>query len=361
MGTQDLLDADDLVRRYLSGESAASLQKRFRTHRSTINKILGEHGIQPRGRAEAARLATAKNIDSSDLIDRYQSGESVNALRKHFKVDAYVIRRVLAENEISIRGHADAIALDAREVDEDAIAIRYAAGESARGLLREFRICDDRLYGILAERGIPARGNAEANKLLASRLTHGQRASRAAHWREAWGRPICVPPFTPQHPARVRAAAATRESRLSMQRPDEIPVISLLPEGWVDGLQVAADFYNIDITHGRVAVEVHAGALHPFRARPALRRMIDLADLGWHVVYTWICKQRPLTPAGVTELVAHAERLDGDPSPQRQYVVVGGSGELVSAGRLEPEHRTVVPTPVDAQQPAERENARVAG
>ena len=160
-----------------------------------------------------------------------------------------------------------------------------------------------------------------------------------------------IAPFAPSQPERVRAAAITRQANLSMQRPDELPVIALLPEGWADDLQVAADFYNIDITHGRVAVEVHAGALHPFTSRPALRRTVDLAEFGWHTAYIWISKRRPLTAAGIAELVANAERLDGNPAAGRKYVVVGGSGELVSAGHLYPEQRAVIPTAVYAQRP----------
>lgn len=354
-------DADDLVQRYVGGETMASLSKRFRTDRTTIHVVLSEHGVQPRDPVEARLSARRRIVDGDDLAARYVVGESVHALSKRFGVDQYVVRRVLREHDVPLRDRADAFSLVVHALDEDAIAARYMAGESVKELLRAFRTSDGRVQRILRERNIPVRGMTEANRLMAARLTDADHHARSARHATAWEVPVRLDPFTPRYPDGLRQSAITRQTTLAMQQPDELKVRALLPPGWADCEQFAVDWYNLDFTHGSVAVEVHSSPAHPFRIAANMRRTVDLAEHGWHVAYVWLTRRHPLTAVGVAEYVTHVERLDRDPSPRRQYVVVGGGGELVSAGHTDTEHRTLMPAPVYAQRLADGKDSRIAG
>lgn len=362
-GRRSQFDSDDLIQRYLAGESLNSLTKLYRTDRSTIREVLDVHGIKPRGQAEATRLATAANVDSAALVARYAVGESVHALAKAFGVDPYAVRRVLSEAEVTARVHAESMRLTRTvHLDEPEVVRRYMEGESAKTLALAYGHSERIIYRVLSDHGVTARTITEANNLVLNRLTLAQRRERGTRHPPVWeGR--SYPSYPVTHPDRMRKRSRTRELTRQYQKPDELMVLGALPGGWITGQQSAVDRYNIDLTRRSVAMEVHSPALHPFRSEHNVSRAIDLAELGWHVVYFWPnggCIRR-ITDRGIAELVAHAERLDRDPSPERQYLVIRGGGEVVAAGRFDLEKRSLVATPVDAPEVPDRSDARIAG
>ena len=117
-GSKGEFDAGDLVQRYLAGESMTSLCEFFGTHRRVGNRVLAEHGVQPRRRAEASSLANTKRVDETAMTGRYLAGESVTSLSRGFGVDQYVVRRILREHQIPLRGQAEAFALAVPDIDE---------------------------------------------------------------------------------------------------------------------------------------------------------------------------------------------------------------------------------------------------
>jgi hypothetical protein len=228
-------------------------------------------------------------------------------------------------------------------------------------LARAFGVHERVIRRALREEGVPTRTITQANNLTVDRLSLTERRERSSRHAVVWeGR--SYPAARIADPDALQKRALTREKTRAHQRRDERLILSALPAGWVSGQQVAVDRYNIDFTHGSIAVEVHSSGLHPFRSEQTVCRAIDLADRGWHVVFFWPNGgQWRMTDRGIAELIAHVERLDGDPSPERQYLVVRGGGELVTAGRFDTKHRTLVSTPVNAYEIPDRGDASIAG
>ncbi|MGF0163082.1 helix-turn-helix domain-containing protein [Streptomyces koyangensis] len=274
----------------------------------------------------------------------------------------YAVRRILRDHGVQIRGRREALRVNRQaRVDEVEIVRRYGSGESRNALAQDAGVSYGFIETVLRDHGVPLRDCGEANRLHEERLTLQERQVRATRHQRVWeGR--TYPPSPCAYPEGMRKKAATQQRTKSMQQPTEVSLLGMLPAGWVDAEQLAVDRYNIDLTHGPVAVEVHCSALHPFRSESTASRAVDLAEHGWHVLYFWPnAGVRRITPRGVEELVTHAERLNRDPSSPRQYLVIRGGGELVTAGRFDLEHRALVPAPVDAPEAPDGENAGVAG
>jgi hypothetical protein len=255
----DYLDTDDLISRYQNGVSARSLSQQLGVDSYVIRRILREAGITPRGLAESIR----RKIPDTEVVRLYQAGESLHALGKQFGVDRYVIRRILRQAGIERRDMAAATRLTRTVAYDDAEVVRrYLAGESARALGIAYGVHERAIYRTLREQGIRSRTITEANNLVLDLLSLEQRRERASRHAVVWeGR--SYPVIRTAHPEWLHKRALTRELTRSHQRPDELHVLAALPADWVDGQQVAVDRYNIDITHGSVAVEVHSMALHP--------------------------------------------------------------------------------------------------
>lgn len=293
--------------------------------------------------------ARIDDLDTDDLIRRYNRGESLHAMSKRFGIDRYVIRRILHEGHIQPRSMAEAMRLTRiTNLDEDKIVSRYNAGDSAHILAGAFGVSERVIYRVLRENNVKTRTLKEANNLIHDQLTLEQRQTRATQHTVVWeGR--SYPTIPVARPDALHKKALTQQQTLAQQRPDERRILAALPTEWIDGQQIAVDCYNIDFTHGTVAMEVHSTRLHPFRSEKTVSRAIDLADRGWHVIYFWPNNgsTRNITERGIAELVTWAERLNCDPSPMRQYLVIRGGGELVTAGNFNLKERALIPTSID--------------
>src|SRR5262245_396242 len=351
-GRRAQFDAHDLINRYATGESLQSLCKLYRADRNTIRGILCEHGVQPRGHREAMRLAVSvRGIDEQAIVARYAAGESVNSLSLKLKLDQYVVRRVLRDRGVALRSQAQTARLRrTARIEEGEVVRRYLSGESVKHLSRILGADGNVIRCVLRDCGVPRRGVAEANDLVCQRRTLAERQQRIRLPIPVWeGRSYPVAQVSNAEGLRKRAQ--TQQRTRSHQTADELDVLERLPVGWVDHQQLAVDRYNIDFAHGSVAVEVHSVGLHPFRSEQVVSRAIDLANLGWHVVYFWPSVGSParrITDIGVTELVSYAERLDSDPSPRRQYLVVRGGGEVITSGSFDLVQRSLIGRSVDA-------------
>jgi very-short-patch-repair endonuclease len=288
------------------------------------------------------------DINADDIVSRYLAGESLHSLSKRYGVDRDVPRRVLREHNIGPRNQAEAaLLLRSQVADPVGLVDNYLAGESAKALGRRLGLAERVVTRTLCQQGVALRANTEANRLRSERMTEAEHRARTAMWADGWNTPISVPSFVPKNIVGLRRAALTRQITLSKQLPDELRVRALLPPAW--GVeQLPVDRYNLDFAHGTVAVEVHSAAYHPFWFKQHASRAVDLAERGWHLAYLWLTKGHALSERGVAELVAHAERLDRDPAPERQYIVIRGCGEVISTGRLDPVERTIVPASPDS-------------
>lgn len=302
-------------------------------------------------------MVVRHDINADDLISRYLAGKSLHALAQRYGVERGTIRRALKKHGVGPRSQREALALKPRAygpaynrmtLDGDDIEARYRAGESIKALALALGVSERPITRTLMERNVPLRTMAEANRLRADSMTPEQHRIKRDIWAGISHTRIERPKLEIAYPDRQRSAAMTRERTLSKQMPIEITVLAMLPEGWGCTPQRAVERYNLDFSHGSVAVEVHGDSCHPLRPKTSASRAIDLAEWGWHMLFFWLSPFRPLSVAGITQLVAHAERMDRDPSPERQYVVIGGDGELIATGHLDPVERAIVPSAIDA-------------
>jgi hypothetical protein len=285
----------------------------------------------------------SNELDIDDVIQRYAVGESARSIGRSYGVDHQKITAVLRERGVEVRNRTDAVSLMLTQpvdaIKRQAIIDRYVTGESMNELSRDLDVGVGIVKRVLLESGVSLRTPKEALQLVRKSAT--EREQRSERRQLDWSKPILNIPTTTAK--RFPGAALTRERSESMQTADERTVLRLLPDSWPDGAQIAVDGYNIDITRGTVAVEVHAAAWYPFSNARVQQRAVDLADRGWHLVYFWISPTHRLDVRGVDEMVTHVEILNRDPAARRQYLVVRGAGEVVSRGRLDPHKRAIVP------------------
>jgi hypothetical protein len=98
-----------IVEMFSNGISMRQIARHFNTTHNTISRLLKEKGIESDYR---------KNILASPVINRYLSGENINALAKTYKVSSGTIKRLLVANKVKIRKNT-------LDVDEEAVVEMY--------------------------------------------------------------------------------------------------------------------------------------------------------------------------------------------------------------------------------------------
>ena len=98
---------DHFAQRYLAGESAQKLSKELQVKSDTVTRWLRQSGIEPRSKAEANTGVLASSAMAQEIVARYVAGESENALAKAFGFSRTPIRRLLVQNGIHIRDQSE--------------------------------------------------------------------------------------------------------------------------------------------------------------------------------------------------------------------------------------------------------------
>lgn len=287
------VDLDDVVARYLSGESVSKIAPSVGVSVAYIYKRLKREGIL-RSCREAARLAAARKPILPwvlEAIDLYRSGMSQTDVAEHFGVTQSTVQRHFKVHGVS-RTRSEAERLKWAGMDAEARANQVAAAHAAvRGMTRP----DDDLI----------------------RRAIGKQAS---------------------------LAHATAEEREVAD--------ALIGLGLEVVLQQAVYKYNVDVGVHPVAVELYGGAWHA-HGRHAARfpqRCKDLADRGWNLHIIWAGypgQPDVLDVSRVTQDVAtYYERSSSDPSFRRQYRMIWGHGELIAAGSVDDDNFAPIPSAI---------------
>lgn len=216
------------------------------------------------------------HVDTNDIIERYHSGESVNA-----------------------------------------IAIRY--GVSRRAI--DLRL--DRL-------GIVRRGNADANRLEQSRRTPEQRAAYTAAAHDA----VRGVPQTWEHLCRMAIGRQHKPGNVSAA--EVIFRDWLIAAGLQPIQQQAIGPYNCDLGIAPVAVEIFGGNWHASGDHAARlpERSRYILNAGWSLLIIWVDGRNfPLTIHAAKHAITMYKASRIDPSTVGQYRVIRGTGEFVTAGR----------------------------
>lgn len=226
-------------------------------------------------------------------------------------------------------------------LDSDDLRQRHASGDSVLKMARELGTSRPTIVRKLAALGLETRSASEANLLRFARATPTERRaiSSAANASRRG-----VVDFSPRNPGRDSAMinTALRKSRKVGRGEAELSDL-LVRRGLPVEVQVPISGYNLDIAVRPVAVEVWWGEGYPVRHGRQARRAVDLANLGWSVMWVWLSKRSP-TSRTADAIVAFLEETSGNPLPVGpQYRVIRSDGEIVAGGKLDPDHLTLVP------------------
>ncbi len=226
-----------------------------------------------------------------------------------------------------------------KSVDLDDLRQRHERGESVLSMSRALGIDRGMVTRRLVKMGLEVRSGSEANRLRMAQLSPDERRALAAPANQARRGKVFR-----EAPADRRRALGTADSRSRLVGKGESELADLLvSRGLTVERQVPVYGYNLDITLGRVAVEVWWGEGYPVRHGHQARRAVDLADLGWHVAWVWLSRKLP-TGDCVDQLVTFLDIASRSPETVRpQYRVIRGDGELVAGGQLDTDHLALVP------------------
>ena len=249
-------------------------------------------------------------LDQHDVIRRYQSGESIDALSRSYRVRSTQVRHVLITAGIPLHPRGSWSHISRIAPSETVVAL-YRDGLSAETIASELGCATGTIKNRLHRAGVPTRsGMARVERAHAasrgSKRTVEQLARRAKTTQDCLGN-----------------QSATERTLLAWLRERRLEVVP----------QLAVGAYNIDLAAHPVAVEVLGGNWH--FARDHRQRLRYLADCGWYPLLLWVDKrQSPLDVRAADQIVALAQLARRDPPAPGQHWVVRGSGEIAAAGSV---------------------------
>ena len=289
-GIRRHFDVDDLVRRYQTGERAHAIAVSIGCSYETVMRHLRSRDAV-RTHKEAARLV------QSDPVARAQ-----------------LIAARVASNKVTRRDDIDVVAL----------AADYQSDMSLRTLARAYGCSAPTVRRILREHGVAIRDQSEAGLIRASHESQETRQHRFDGTRRtATGRPLSTDTLT--------AIALTKQDRQSqrigvgeVEMTEALRCADLQPSP-----QHAIKRYNVDIlAGGNVVVEIHTSPHGPHLAARSggriHRRIDELTNLGFNVVYVWCT--RGINADDTQEVVRLVEELRGHPPTPGQYRVLRCEG-----------------------------------
>jgi hypothetical protein len=194
--------------------------------------------------------------------------------------------------------------------------------------------------------GVILRGSQEANQLLANGRTTEQKrryaqaaniARRTNHpfiesERSKWGHKRCLTSsFVKQSLLRnVGKGEAELYNLLILRNPHVVRQTPLYG-------------YNLDLSIGRIAVEVHRGCDFPFRHPHRIKKVVDLGNLGWCCIFVWLAGELP-TNLSADAIITFVEEVNRNPlTVTPQYRVIRRSGETAAAGKSQLNEIALVP------------------
>lgn len=269
-------------------------------------------------------LSPLFNLD--DAIRRYQAGEPSGQIAASMKVNRATLDRKL-------RAAGVAKQRDASWVDQ-AVAL-HLEGVTQEEIGRRLGRTQPTISAALLRRGYRTSRSDAAARRMARASTEERKALAAAAHDAVRGMTRTVDELE----KRARGKQRTR----AHATPEELAMAALLP-GSVP--QLAIGKYNIDIGAEPVAVELFGGNWHADgRHRARLPQRVEyIADAGWNLLIVWSTLGHTLDVAAVAQdALAYLELSRRDPSFRRQYRVIWGDGQLVAAGCVDDDERTLIP------------------
>lgn len=270
------------------------------------------------------RKNTSFNAD--DIIQLYNSGESITKIANLFGCSSKPVRRILRENNIPIKNPT---AKKVLPVDE--IIRLYNSGTSVNALAKQFKVSRTVIMHRLKQANVVIRGQTEANQIMMAARTPEENARnvRAAHdavrGKRRSHEELCQRALTREQTFNSFVSSYEREIAQELSKRN----IEFIP-------QKAVDKYNIDFAiFDNVAFEIYGGGWHS-SGRAAARftkRSKELFNRGYTIVICWIDSVHKFSPSAIVDyLVALNEILCSDPTSRCKHYVIRGNGQLSTIG-----------------------------
>lgn len=283
------MNRDNFIKRYISGETLSKLSKEAHVDFRTAKRILNESGIKTRNMSES-QIA---NLPIEQIIERYKSGESTVEIASDFNVWHTTIGDALKRNGIPIRPITERAKIGASKIDVKTRKRMMKIAQNSR------------------------RGNIDTIKTKIARAKTIERTGGKTSELES------------------RFCQWLTESNISFKR------------------QTAVGIYNIDITIGKIAVEIFGGNWHasPSRYRRSMKRAKYIFDRGWSIVYIWHNSTRyPISENAADYVISLADSFSSNPSSFGQYWVIRGDGQVCSIGCYDGNGIPNIPTSKNVKQ-----------
>lgn len=305
--------------------------------------------------------APASATKLEDAISAYLAGEGCEIASRRHGVSADRLRSALVdrglwrsrEEQARLRAEATGRALLAKSrLPDEEIIERYERGETVNALAIAYRVSRRAIDYRLKSAGVPIRGSAEVNRAMAKARTpeENKRIMKAAQ-AATRGVPISM--------ERKCKTAATREHRQTHVSEHERQLAQQLRERGLDVIaQKAIGPYNVDVATGTVAVEVFGGGWHAYgmHRKRTPDRLRYILDQGWTLVIVWASANRwPIGPGACDYIAALAQQASRDPSLSGQYRVIWGDGKDATIPGLDVDNLARIPSRSGRQSPRARD------
>jgi hypothetical protein len=244
--------------------------------------------------------------EGHDIFDRYAAGEAARSIARDYDVDTATIQATLRRAGIDVRSFSDARIATLAAHPEMAARLSDSARQRAMALTPEERSARSaKAWETLS----PEVRSERLARIHAGRT--GRRASDAE---------------------RQRYAIAMAGSNAHIGRGEREFAVWLREAGLDPIPQQPINRYNIDLFVEPVCIEIMTGIAVPWRDKRFPRKVEHLLDAGFNVLAIWSSATCPLVKAVTEEAVSFIQASQRDPSFRGQYRVVRGAGELLAAG-----------------------------
>lgn len=254
----------------------------------------------------------ANDTDLNNAVRDYIAGEGIESLAQRYHTGDRRLKELLTSLGL-FRSIKERYTISSRKgsakrrarlpIAPDTVASRYLCGESEKALAFAFGTNRNVIRARLIATGISPRNRSEAQTLRMTDIDARGMTTRQAHF--AFGR------------GETELADRLTECGMTLTR------------------QMVIHNYNVDIASPPVAVELHARTTNPMGRAQAFRerkRIKQLTDWGWHVIYIWVSPGHILTDRAIKDVVTFTQTANRNPAGIGQYRVIRGSGELVASG-----------------------------
>jgi hypothetical protein len=263
--------------------------------------------------AAMTRRITDENVDR--LVARYVRGESLRTIVADLGISMTSAWRYLARHGVKLRGRSRIV------LDEAQIVSRYLQGESEVALSKDLGVSRIAIRRRLIGAGLVIRGPVDATKQRTRRLTRSDKDSSLVR--------------AGTSPVNRRVQRIARVSKNNRSGTVDEFAKELAKHGLVPFRQTGGR-YDLDLTVGRVAIEIMEMKLNPMLYAHVRERLKGMVDEGWVPWVVWIPLGETISDCAVEDAVQFFRRSTADGTFHAQYRIVRSTGEVVAEGRFTP-------------------------